>query len=95
MSLQLYRDIRDAGRLGDVCEMNLELLRLLQEEALASSDPKVVSELCELYCELADELRHAITLRHEMGLLIEQQRREQQWRQLERRPTLGERRYPN
>lgn len=95
MSTQLLRDERLSQRVGDVCEMNLELLRLLQEEALAATDTKVMAELIDLYCELADELRRTIEAWHEFDLIIEEERREARWKLLDRPATLRERRYPN
>ncbi|WP_296595122.1 hypothetical protein [Phenylobacterium sp.] len=75
--------------------MNLELLRLIQEDVSAASDPKVMSELVDLYCELSDEIRRAIELWHEFDLIIEEQRREERWKLLERPASFRERRYPN
>lgn len=81
--------------MGDVCDMNLELLRLLEEEALAAADPVVAAELSNLFCDLADELRRGIELWHEFDRATEKRRRREGWKLLERPPTRRELRYRN
>ncbi len=81
--------------MGDVCDMNLELLRLLEEEALAADDPVVAAELSNLFCDLADELRRGIELWHEFDQATEKRRRREGWKLLERPPTRRELRYRN